>query len=120
MKAAIGKVFSFWQPYARLLSKSFIHCTYVGHFDPTTLFPDRPLRALRPIDRHVVECLLAEYSPGVRGCVEYVDGYVVVEWSACPFGRAYEFGYRLAELAHCIAAESPVYQIVYPEQPPAP
>jgi hypothetical protein len=97
---------------------SFIHRTFVGHFDPTTLFPDRPLRPLRPLDKRLVDIVLSEEPLAVQDCVEYVGGYVVVEWSACRgdlMERASEFGCRLAERTQCIAAESPVYQIVYPE-----
>jgi len=97
---------------------SFVHDTIVGHFDPATLFPDRPLKPVQPLERRVVEALLAEYPPEAREQVEFADGYVVVHWAPCHvkwMKTVRSIAYRLAEQENCIAAESPLYVITYPE-----
>jgi hypothetical protein len=97
---------------------SFIHYTIVGHFDPATLFPNRPLKPARSLEARIVEALLADYASEVRDHVEIADGYVVVHWSGCHAKwtkTVHEFAYRLAEQEGCVAAESPFYFIMYPE-----
>lgn len=97
---------------------SFLHHTIVGRFDPTTLFPNRPLQPSRPLSRQAVETLLAEYLPEVRECVEFRDGFVAVHWAPCPAklsATVHRFAYHLAEQEGCVAAESPLYYIAYPE-----
>jgi hypothetical protein len=39
--------------------------TIVGHFDPATLWPDRPLKPLRPLTAEAIEVVLCEYQ---RSC----------------------------------------------------
>jgi hypothetical protein len=96
---------------------SFVHDTIVGHFDPATLFPNRPLRPERPLDPRAVEGLLARYCPELADQVDLMDGYVRARWAPCPRWlrrKVCEFAYRLAEQEGCVAAESPLYMICYP------
>jgi hypothetical protein len=103
---------------ARRVVVSFIHDTFVGHFDPVTLFPNKPLQTVRPLSAQAVEALLARCPPGVRDYVEFGDGYLVAHWAPCPaelMEEVHRFAYRLAEQEQCVAAESPFYVVVYPE-----
>ena len=90
----------------------------MGHFEPATLFPDRPLQPVRSLDTRAVEAMLAECPPEVRDHVEFGDGYVAVQWAPCHMKwmeKVHQFAYRLAEQQQCIAAESPFYFIAYPK-----
>jgi hypothetical protein len=96
---------------------SFVHYTLVGHFDPSTLFPDRPLTPIRPLSNALIESTLDELSPDLHTLVSRCDGYVTVEWSSA--GRRStelsRFTRLLAERAECVTAESPLYIITWPE-----
>ncbi|MFL5244894.1 MAG: hypothetical protein ACJ8FY_22560 [Gemmataceae bacterium] len=97
---------------------SFVHNTVVGHFNAATLFADRPLKPVQALDRRVVEALLAEYPAELREYVEFVNGYVAFHWSSCQGKESKtvrSIGYRLAEQEKCIAAESPLWVITYPQ-----
>jgi hypothetical protein len=96
---------------------SFIHSTIVGHFDPETLTP-RNRRTIRPLDFVAARTLLAEFPANVASRVEFCDAYVECWW-ADGTGFAAEtqtFAYRLAELQNCVAAETPVCVVTYPEE----
>jgi hypothetical protein len=97
---------------------SFIHYTVVGHFDPTKLFPNRPIQPLRPLSAQAIDGLLTQSRSEVRDYVDFHDGYITVQWAPCPTGlmkEVHRFAYRLAEQEQCIAAESPLLIIGYPE-----
>jgi hypothetical protein len=96
---------------------SFVHYTIIGHFDPETLFPDRPLKPTRSLEAVTVARLLSECPPEVREQVEFSDGFVIVHWARCHVKwveAVRQFGYRLAEQENCVSAESPFYFITYP------
>jgi len=98
---------------------SFIHTTIVGHFDPATLSPINRTPS-HPLNKDAVESLLSEYPVSVGEQVYWGDGYVECCWAGrCSLQTGklvYEFAYKLAERECCIAAESPVCLITYPEE----
>lgn len=97
---------------------SLIHSTIVGHFDPTKLAgPNRP--TLRDLDLAAAKALLAQYPANVAEHVEFHDGYVECWWADRSFrilNAVYEYAYRLAKEQGCIAAETPVCYISFPEE----
>jgi hypothetical protein len=87
---------------------SFIHWTDVGHFD-LVQFSARTDAPSRPIDLDLVNRLLAEYPSEVAGRVEIQNGRARCHWAPAPreVGRSvYEFAYRLAQQAGCMAVEN--------------
>ena len=96
---------------------SFIHSTIVGHFDPETLSPlDQSVS--RHIDIEAAKSLHTEFPVHVTSQIEFKDGYVQCWWADGTIGFSqptHEYAYRLAESQNCVAAESPVYLIEYPE-----
>jgi len=97
---------------------SLIHSTIVGHFDPTKLIgPDRPI--LRQLDLAAAKALLLQYPEIVADHVEFYDGYAECWWADRSFrilDAVYEYAYRLAREQGCIAAETPVCYIAFPEE----
>jgi hypothetical protein len=93
---------------------SFIHNTYVGHFDPATVF-SRNRAVAKPIDPARVTRLLAEYPAGVAEQVVLQDGYARCQWA--PAGgltdAVIEFAYRLPRHEGCLAVEQG-RQVMYP------
>jgi hypothetical protein len=98
---------------------SFIHSTIVGHFDPELLH-EANVHTLRPIDEESARGLLAEFPREAAQHITFHDGYVECSWAgSCSVAlgrRIHEFAYKLAERENCIAAESPVFYITYPEE----
>ena len=97
---------------------SFIHYTIVGHFDAETLFADRPLHAIRALERPPIDALLQELPAEVRESVDFRDGYMVVQWAPMTFknsDKAFDFAYRFAAEQQCIALESNGYVVTFPE-----
>src|SRR5690242_14459739 len=96
---------------------SFIHSTIVGHFDPCTLSAWNR-QVSHPLDVTDATALLSEYPEHVASCIEFRDGYAECRWapwSMRPSEAVHRYAYRLAELQQCIAAETPVCLITYPE-----
>jgi hypothetical protein len=93
---------------------SFIHYTYVGHFDPATV-GSRNLAVAKPIDPVRIARLLAEYPAGVAERVALQDGYARCQWA--PGGGSMdaviEFAYRLARKEGCLAVEQG-REVMYP------
>lgn len=94
---------------------SFIHSTIVGHFAPETL--TQQLRnTTRLLDINEAKLLLAEFPDHVSEQVEFRDGYAECWWASPRFNQAvYDYAYRLAEMQDCVAAETPLCVITYPE-----
>ena len=96
---------------------SLIHSTIVGHFDSRTLNA-RDRRPTRPIDTQAAKALLAEFPDHVASRGEFYDGYVECWWADRSFqisDAVYQYAYRLAESQGCIAAETPICTVTYPE-----
>ncbi len=96
---------------------SLIHSTIVGHFDPLTLSgAQRP--TTRPLDVEAARALLDEYPAHVAERVEFIDGYAECWWADRSFSISqdvYDYAYRLAREQQCIAAETPICRIMFPE-----
>ena len=96
---------------------SVVHSTIVGHFDPHTLAADRR-EVSQPIDIAAARQLMTEFPEYVADCVEFIDGYAECWWADRSFGdnaEVFQYAYRLAEQQSCIAAETPLCRIEYPE-----
>ena len=95
---------------------SFIHYTYVGHFDPATVSAHN-LAVATPLDPARVTRLLAEYATGVAGQVILQDGYARCQWApaSVPTEEVIEFAYRLARKECCLAVEQG-RKVTYPPQ----
>ena len=96
---------------------SFVHSTIVGHFDPAKL-TGRNRITTRPLDIDAATKLLAEFPEHVTENVQFTDGYAKCWWanySMQTSGAVHKYAYRLAETQSCIAAETPVCYIVYPD-----
>lgn len=97
---------------------SYRHYTIVGHFDPESLFPDKPLHAIRALERLPIDALLHDLPREVQESVDFRDGYMVVHWAPMTFTnseKAYEFAYRVAAEQQCIALESNAYLVTFPK-----
>jgi hypothetical protein len=97
---------------------SLIHSTIVGHFDPATLgrFGRRPVRSL---DVDAAKELLNRFPPYVASRVEFLDGYAECWWADRSLNVSddvYKYAYLLAREQNCIAAETPVCYITYPDE----
>jgi hypothetical protein len=97
---------------------SLIHSTIVGHFDAATLsYQNR--HPLRPLDFSAAKALLSQFPRHVSDRVEFCDGYAECWWADRSFTvskEVYDYAYRLAKEQNCIAAETPVCHITYPEE----
>lgn len=95
----------------------FIHSTIVGHFDPCTLSPfDRETKF--PIDIAAAERLLSEFPAHVADQIAFRDGYAECWWADGSIGfsaETHEYANRLAETLNCVAAETPMCYVTYPE-----
>jgi hypothetical protein len=99
-----------------------LHSLTIGHLDPDAI-RDRVVVAVRPLDRAVVERLLAEFGERDRdghwtlgrGRVEIRDGYVVVPWHGKgPVGPSEEFALRMYRETGCLIADRTHARIVEP------
>ena len=97
---------------------SLFHSTIVGHFDPATLF-GRNRRTIRPLDVDAARVLLERFPPHVAARIAFADGYAECWWadrslSFCE--EVHEYAYLLAKDQNCIAADTPVCLITYPNE----
>jgi hypothetical protein len=95
---------------------SFIHYTYIGHFDPATVSAGN-LAVAKPLDPTRITRLLVEYPAGVAVQVILQDGYARCQWAPAPVSEqeVIEFAYRLARKEGCLAVEQG-RKVTYPPQ----
>jgi hypothetical protein len=99
---------------------SFIHISWVGHFDPNNLESlwTRPLPTpARPIDEEAARALLATFGEEVDRRVSFEGGCAYCEWSAGRLGvmeRVREYADRLADQQAAIVPEDPPCRVRYP------
>lgn len=97
---------------------SLIHSTIIGHFDPATLIGSNR-RTIRPLDVDAARALLDQFPPHVAARVDFADGYAECWWADRSFSvskEVYDYAYLLAKEQNCIAAETPVCYITYPDE----
>ena len=99
-----------------------LHSLTIGHLDLDAI-RDRLAVAVKPLDRVLVERLLAELGERDAdghwilggGRVEIRDGYVVVPWHGKgPIGPSEEFALRLHRETGCLIADRSHSRIVEP------
>ena len=96
---------------------SLVHSTIVGHFEPATLTAANR-QTIRQLDLAAARELLAEYPSEVSEHVEFREGYAECWWANRSFqvlDAVFEYAYRLAREQGCVAAETPVCFIKFPE-----
>jgi hypothetical protein len=99
---------------------SFVHISWVGHFDPNNLelLWTRPLPTPgRPIDEVAARALLATFGEEVERCVSFEGGCAYCEWSAGRIGvreGVREYADRLADQQGAIVLEFPPRHVRYP------
>jgi hypothetical protein len=99
---------------------SFVHISWVGHFDPNNLESlwtrSLPTPA-RPIDEGAARALLATFGEEVERCVSFEGACAYCEWSAGRIDvmeRAREYADRLADQQRAIVLEDPPRRVRYP------
>ncbi len=99
-----------------------LHSLTIGHLDLEAIRERRAV-AIRPLDRALVDRLLAELGErDDEGCwilgqgrVEIRDGYVVVPWHGKgPVGPSEEFALRLYRESGCLIADRSNARVIEP------